>query len=167
MESGDRFTIAQVGSDKKRYLPLLLTGDESEEMIDRYIDRGVLYVGFLNDEPMAVCVVVKLDAATAEVKNLAVDARFRRRGYGRLMLEHVESQYPVCTIILGTGETPSTLRFYESCGYSYSHRIPEFFTANYPEPIIEEGVTLRDMVYLKKSAPPLNRRTKTTFKLYY
>ena len=104
----------------------------------------------LNDKPRAVCVTVKLDPKTVEIKNLAVDAEYRRYGYGRRMLEYVESQHSNKRFILGTGETPSTLRFYKSCGYSYSHRIPNFFTDNYPTPIIEEEVTLRDMIYLKK-----------------
>lgn len=37
-----------------------------------------------------------------------------------------------------------------SCGYSYSHRIAGFFTDNYPGPIIEDGVRLKDMLYLSK-----------------
>lgn len=89
-------------------------------------------------------------AATVEVKNLAVEPDFRGRGIGRSMLEYIENMNRGKVIILGTGETPSTLRFYNSCGYFYSHRVPDFFIDNYPEPIVEEGVTLRDMIYLKK-----------------
>lgn len=154
METEDTFVIIEVESGKKQYLSLLLAGDESESMIDRYLDSGTLFVGLLDGKPIAVCVAVSLDSDTVEIKNLAVDAEFRRRGYGRLMLEHVELQHPDKRIILGTGETPSTLRFYKSCGYSFSHRIPNFFTDNYPAPIIEEGVTLRDMIYLEKNRHP-------------
>lgn len=146
----DKLIIVKIKRNKKQYLPLLLLGDESESMIDRYIDCGTLYVGFINDEPVAVCVAMSHDTDIVEVKNLAVTAGFRRQGLGRRMLKHIECQYPGNLIVLGTGETPSTLRFYESCGYSYSHRIANFFTDNYPAPIIEEGVTLRDMIYLKK-----------------
>lgn len=151
MVTDGNFYIVEADGDKKRYLSLLLEGDESEAMIDRYIADGTLYVGMLGDVPIAVCVVLNLDADTVEVKNLAVDANYRRQGVGRRMLAHVESQSPANRIVLGTGETPSTLRFYESCGYSYSHRIPDFFATNYPEPIIEEGVTLKDMIYLVKN----------------
>lgn len=154
METDDKFTIIESCGDKRRYLSLLLIGDESESMIDRYLDSGTLFVGLLDGKPIAVCVAVSLDSDTVEIKNLAVEAEFRRRGYGRLMLEHVESQHPDKRIILGTGETPSTLRFYKSCGYSYAHRVPNFFTDNYPAPIIEEGVTLRDMIYLEKNRHP-------------
>lgn len=150
METDDNFAIIEIYNNKKQYLPLLLIGDESESMIDRYLDSGTLCVGLFNGKPIAVCVVVNLDSDTVEIKNLAVDADFRGQGYGRLMLDYVESKHSNKKIVLGTGETPSTVRFYKSCGYSYSHRIPNFFTDNYPDPIIEEGVTLRDMIYLEK-----------------
>lgn len=154
METNDNFTISEAYSNKKQYLPLLIMGDESESMIDRYLDSGSLYVGLLNGKPIAVCVIVNLDSDTVEIKNLAVETEYRRYGYGRRMLEYVESQHSDKKIILGTGETPSTLRFYKSCGYFYSHRIPNFFKDNYPTPIIEEGITLCDMIYLEKKTSP-------------
>lgn len=146
------FTIIKIDIDKKRFLPLLLIGDESEAMIDRYLDKGTLYVGMSDDLPIAVCVTVRIDNDIIEIKNLAVSPHFRRQGIGRRMLGLVESRNHGKRIILGTGETPSTLRFYRQCGYTYSHRVPGFFTENYPTPIIEEGVTLCDMIYLKKEA---------------
>lgn len=36
--------IVHVRSHKKAWLPLLLVGDESEAMIDRYLERGELFV---------------------------------------------------------------------------------------------------------------------------
>ena len=154
MDTSDNFTIIEAYSNNKQYLPLLIMGDESESMIDRYLDSGSLYVGLLNGKPIAVCVIVNLDSDTVEIKNLAVETEYRRYGYGRRMLEYVESQHSDKKIILGTGETPSTLRFYKSCGYFYSHRVPNFFTDNYPTPLIEEGITLCDMIYLEKKTSP-------------
>lgn len=150
MDTVDSFNIREVGADKKQYMPLLLIGDESELMIGRYIDKVNLYVGFLNEEPIALCAVEPVGADVLEIRNLAVLSDHRRHGYGRRMLEFAESLHPGATFVLGTGETPSTLRFYKSCGYSYSHRVPGFFTENYPDPIIEEGIVLCDMIYLKK-----------------
>ena len=147
----ENFKIVEIKNDKKRFLQLLLIGDESETMIDRYLQQGNLYAGILDGIPITVCVALTIDDTTVEIKNLAVCPDFQRRGFGRLMLEHVENVNPDKSIILGTGETPSTLRFYEKCGYSYSHRVPDFFFFYYRNPIIEEGVTLRDMIYLKKN----------------
>lgn len=53
-------------------------------------------------------------------------------------------------MLLGTGEVPSILAFYERCGFTYSHRIKNFFTDNYDHIMFEEGVQLVDMIYLKK-----------------
>lgn len=135
------------------FLPLLLIGDESEEMVGRYLDRGNLYVGYVADIPVAVCLTTDEGPELTEVKNLAVAPEFRNRGIGRTMLGHVESLHRGETVMLGTGETPSTLRFYRSLGYEYSHRIPDFFVKNYPTPIIEEGVRLKDMLILVKRVP--------------
>ena len=135
---------------KHLYRDLLIIGDESEKMIARYTGRGTLYAGNIGDKAVAVCMVTEEAPDTVEVKNLAVAPEFRRRGIGRQMLSHIESLHHGKTIQLGTGETPSTLRFYESCGYRFSHRIAGFFTDNYPAPIIEEGVRLTDMIYLTK-----------------
>lgn len=44
----------------------------------------------------------------------------------------------------------SMLAFYGHCGFTYSHRIPDFFLKNYPHPIIEDGILLKDMIYLQK-----------------
>lgn len=54
METFVDFIITKVDKDKKQYLPLLLIGDESETMIDRYLDSGTLYVGLCNGKPIAV-----------------------------------------------------------------------------------------------------------------
>ncbi len=142
--------IDEIVYDKRRFLPLLLIGDECEAMIDRYLERGRLFVGFLDSSAVSVCVVTVESEDIVEVKNLAVNPRYQRRGIGRRMLGNVEKLYAGKTIIIGTGETPSTLRFYQSCGYRYSHRIAGFFTDNYPGPIIEDGVRLKDMLYLSK-----------------
>lgn len=34
--------IRRIESGKRDFLPLLLLGDEQEDMIDRYLDRGTL-----------------------------------------------------------------------------------------------------------------------------
>lgn len=88
----------------------------------------------------------------AEIKNLAVAAAWRRRGYGRALIEFVCARYASSchSLQLGTGEVPSTLAFYRACGFVPFDRIPDFFTRNYPQPIVEEGILLRDMVYLRR-----------------
>ncbi len=54
------------------------------------------------------------------------------------------------TMLVGTGEAPTILSFYESCGFEKSYRVKNFFTDNYDHPIFEGDIQLVDMIYLKK-----------------
>ena len=56
-------------------------------------------------------------------------------------------------MLVGTGESPLTLTFYGQCGFTYSHRIKNFFTDHYDHPMFEDGKQLVDMIYLKKQLP--------------
>lgn len=132
-------------------MPLLLIGDESEEMIGKYLPVGKVFVGMIGCLEVAVCVATVEPDGWIEIKNLAVVYEMRRKGIGKAMLRHVESVFKGKKFRLGTGETPSTLKFYQSCGYSICGVVPDFFTLNYDHPIIEEGVRLKDMIYLMKN----------------
>lgn len=145
--------IRLVTADKKRYLPLLLLGDEQESMIDRYLERGDLYVLSAADgEALAVAVVTPEGEGVCELKNLAVNPRHWRRGLGRRMVENLCALYrATChTMLVGTGDSPRTVGFYRSCGFVYSHTVPDFFTRLYDHPVVEEGRLLRDMLYFRR-----------------
>lgn len=143
--------IREILSEKKQFLPLLLLGDEQESMIDRYLERGTLYV--LEDNGVkGVCVVTDEGGGVLEIKNLAVAPECQRQGYGRAMLDWIAARYKGAFRILrlGTGDSPATVPFYERCGFARAFVIPGFFTEHYDHPIYEDGVLLADMVYLQK-----------------
>ena len=50
--------IKKVISDKKEFLDLLLLADEQESMIDRYLERGDMFVLY-DDGLKALCVVAR------------------------------------------------------------------------------------------------------------
>jgi hypothetical protein len=143
--------IFEVKTDQKRYLPLLLLGDEQEDMIDRYLGRGTMYA--LDDGGVkAVCVVTDEGGGALELKNLAVSPRCQRRGYGRRMVDFLAETYRgrYTRLLAGTGDSPLTVPFYEACGFRRSHVVPSFFTDHYDHPIFEGGIQLVDMIYLSK-----------------
>lgn len=143
--------IRIVSENKKAYLPLLLLADESERMIDLYLDRGTLFaLQSEGGETVGVCVVTVENDETIEIKNLAIAPNFQKQGWGRFLIDHVKNTYKgrYKVLLVGTGESSSTLPFYEKCGFTLSHRIKNFFTDNYEQPIIEGGVLLIDMVVL-------------------
>ena len=77
---------------------------------------------------------------------------YKRQGYGRKLINHLINHYSkeYTQMIVGTGDVPGVLAFYKSCGFEYSHCIKGFFTENYDHPIIDNGVLLKDMIYLKR-----------------
>lgn len=84
---------------------------------------------------------------------MATYPRYQRKGYGTRLVEFLLEYYKdrCQTMLVGTGDSPYTIPFYEQCGFVRSHRIPDFFIKNYDHPIYEAGKQLRDMVYLKIS----------------
>jgi len=144
-------TITEVKRNKKQYLSLLLLADEQEDMIDRYLERGTMYV--LEDDGIkAECVVTDEEDGILEIKNIATDPAYQKKGYGKTLIDFIvrkfAGQYSILQV--GTGDSPLTIPFYEKCGFTRSHTIPNFFTDNYDHPIYEGGVQLVDMVYLQR-----------------
>ena len=143
--------IRKITHNKKEFIDLLLLGDEQESMIDKYLDAGDMYVMYDNG-PVAQCVVLDLGNGVYELKNISVSPERQGRGIGSELISFVSETYKqLCTeLIVGTGENPDTLSFYEKNGFTYYKRVKDFFTDNYDHPIYENGVLLRDMIYLKK-----------------
>ena len=143
--------IRKVETDKKRYLDLLLLADEQEDMVDRYLERGTMYV--LEDGGVkAECVVTDEGDGILELKNIAVAPDFQGRGYGKAMVAFLVQTYTEQHTVLqvGTGDSSSTIPFYEACGFRRHHLVKNFFTDHYDHPIYECGVRLVDMVYLQR-----------------
>ncbi len=147
-----RDRIREVTEDRKAYLPLLLMADEQEDMVDRYLGRGAMYVFEDGGTARAECVVTDEGGGVLELKSLAVAPGFRGKGYGKAMIDWVADRYRGAFRVLqaGTGDSPLTVPFYERCGFVRHHVIPGFFTENYDHPIIEAGRLLVDMVVLRR-----------------
>ena len=143
--------IREVNENKKQFISLLLLADEQENMIDRYIEKGTMYV-LGDDNVKAECVVTDEGNGILEIKNIAVNPENQGMGYGKTLIDFIASKYADEYSILqvGTGDSPLTIPFYEKCGFIRSHTIHNFFTDNYAHPIYEGGVQLIDMIYLRR-----------------
>lgn len=141
--------IKKITGNKKEFLDLLLLADESETMVDKYLERGDMFV--LEDNGVkAECVVTKEADGVFELKNIAVKQECWRKGYGKKLIEYLFSHCLDCNVMyVGTGDCYSSLSFYKSCGFKESHRVKNFFVDNYDHLMFEDGVQLVDMVYLK------------------
>lgn len=147
----DNRRIMKITNNKKQYIDLLLLADEQEDMIDKYLERGEMFVLEDNGIIKAECVITKEGDGVYELKNIAVSPDCQRKGYGKSLIEFLFSTYTDCnTIFVGTGDVPSSLTFYKKCGFIESHRIINFFVDNYDHPMFEDGKQLVDMVYLRR-----------------
>ena len=143
--------IREVNDNKKQFISLLLLADEQENMVERYLENGTMYV-LEDNEVKAECVVTDEGNGILEIKNIAVVPKYQGKGYGKMLLDFIACKYAGSYSVLqvGTGDSPLTIPFYEKCGFVRSHIVPRFFTDNYDHPIYESGIQLVDMVYLQK-----------------
>ena len=128
-------TITKVSDNKKEYLDLLLLADEQEDMIDRYLDKGTMYV--LEDNGIKCeCVVTNEGNGILEIKNIATTPEAQRKGYAKALIDFLVKKYSghYSVLQVGTGDSPLTIPFYEKCGFVRSHILPNFFTDNYDHP---------------------------------
>ena len=102
--------IRKIETDKKEYLSLLLLADEQEDMIDRYLEQGDMYV--LDDGGVrAECVVTDEGNGILELKNLAVRPDSQGKGYGRQMIRFVADTYRKRFRILQVDQETARRRF--------------------------------------------------------
>lgn len=143
--------IKKIIDDKIQYMDLLFLADEQEDMIRRYLEKGIMYV--LDDNGVkAECVVTDERNRILEIKNIAVKPEYQGCGYGKALIDFLIRRYTgkYSVMQVGTGDSALTVPFYEKCGFTHSHCIPNFFIDYYDHPIFECGIQLIDMIYLQK-----------------
>ena len=145
-------TVQVVETDKKDFLDLLLLADEQEDMIDKYLYRGdlfALYDGGLK----SVCVVTDEGNGVYELQNLATYPQFQKKGYGRYLIDYVCDFYKNSglTMVVGTGDALSSVSFYEKSGFTFWRRVENYIVEHYDNPIFEDGVQLKDKIYLRRA----------------
>jgi ribosomal protein S18 acetylase RimI-like enzyme len=131
---------------------LLLTADPSVEHIKQYLNEGLCFLAFLNQQLIGVFVLVETIPDTYELMNIAVDEKFQGRGFGKRLVHRAKlevRQRGASVLNVGTGNSSlSQLAFYQKCGFRIVGVESDFFTKNYEEEIIENGIRCVDMIRL-------------------
>ena len=78
--------IREVNENKKQFIALLLLADEQESMVDRYLEKGTMYV-LEDDDVKAECVVTDESNEILEIKNIAVNPENQGKGYGKVLID--------------------------------------------------------------------------------
>ena len=146
-----------VGADRERFVDLLLLADESEQQVRSYLHRGDLYAYSADHVVIGVILAIPIDDLTVELKAVAVDEHYQRRGLGNRMLLAVLEDLRargVKRVIVGTSNAGiGQLAYYQKAGFRLLRIERDFFSPErgYPEVMVEEGIRLRDMVWMDLS----------------
>ncbi|KRO03484.1 hypothetical protein IV54_GL000161 [Levilactobacillus paucivorans] len=131
---------------------LLLLADPSQRLIDSYVPVSSVYAA--NDATgLAGILVLKPQVSlTVEIMALAVSPTKQRRGYGRALLVFAKQwaiEHGYRTVRIATGTTSlKQLYLYQQQGFRVVRVDPDYFTQNYSQTIIENGLVLRDRLVL-------------------
>ncbi len=147
--------VVPAGKDRDAYLPLLYLADDSVAEVSGYYQTGDLYVmDSASGTPMAIVLAIPKDDDSVELKAVAVDASLHGQGIGKRILASVIDSLRskgVRRIVVGTGKSGiGQLAFYQKAGFRLWKIERDFFSPErgYPEGLEENGIPLRDMVWM-------------------
>ncbi|WLR58597.1 GNAT family N-acetyltransferase [Guptibacillus hwajinpoensis] len=133
---------------------LLLDADPSLDYIERYLKVGSCYVAVEEQEVIGVYVLVEKEEEIMEIMNIAVREDRRGKGIGKKLIHDAiqrSEALGATNIEIGTGNSSlDQLALYQKCHFRITDIIEGFFDS-YPETIIENGITCRDMIRLSYS----------------
>lgn len=158
--AGREFVEVSAGPDRDGWLPLLLLADEPDPL-HRALQDGDLY-GLVGPDgaPHAAILVVEQSPAVAELRAVAVAEAVQGQGVGTLMVNatvFVLGQRGIRKVVVGTASSGvRQIAFYQRCGFRLTHVERDFFTPEkgYPAGLSENGLPIRDMVWLDLDVQP-------------
>ena len=137
---------------------LLLDADPSRARIASYLSDTLTRIAKHEDVVIGVYALTQHDATTFELMNIAVAEAFQGTGLGRRLLGHamgLAESKGARIVDVGTGNSSlAQLGFYQRNGFRIVGVVPNFFTDNYAEPIIEDGIACVDMIRLRLVLTP-------------
>ncbi|WP_394219266.1 GNAT family N-acetyltransferase [Halobacillus trueperi] len=144
-------------NDRRRFMAYLLLADESEAIIESYIDDGLFYTIYLDDVHIGVCLFVFPEEHTVEIKNIAIQEAYQGRGLGNRVILAACSLFHkkgYKEMLVGTSNSSiENLAFYQKAGFRF-HEIHHDFFLKYSEPFYENGIRGMDMIYFSRPLTP-------------
>jgi ribosomal protein S18 acetylase RimI-like enzyme len=138
--------IRRIDENKEAFRELLMLADPEWAVVKKYLDGGEMYALFEGETPVSEAVVTVQEDGACELKNLATDPAYWRRGYARALVEYLAREMAGRFDRMYVGTSGPEL--YERMGFSRAYTVKNFFMDNYSEPIYDEGELCVDMFYL-------------------
>ena len=135
---------------KSPYLDLLLEADPRPEAVYKYMQLCQALCDVRNGALTGICAYGPAsDFEGLEIYNLSVAPAFRRSGIGSRLLQRM-LELEKGPIRVRTGSTSfAALSLYQKLGFRMKSIVSDYFTNHYAEPIIENGIQLRDQIVLE------------------
>jgi ribosomal protein S18 acetylase RimI-like enzyme len=131
---------------------LLLLADPSKKMIDEYLSTSQIFLAYYENNLIGTYVLYPINKGTVEIKNIAIQENHQRKGIGKLLLSNainVARASAYKTICIGTANSSvGELYLYQKMGFEITEIKKDFFTKNYPDIIIENGIQAKHMIMM-------------------
>ncbi|HZC72385.1 MAG TPA: GNAT family N-acetyltransferase [Jatrophihabitans sp.] len=135
--------------------PLFELAEDSQELLDEYLGQGRVLVARRGAELLGHLQLTPTEhQGDIELKNMAVVPEARGTGIGRALIEAAlqrsRADGRTRMLVATAAASVGNLRFYQRLGFRMSSVDRDVFTpeTGYPEPIMIDGVPLRDRVWL-------------------
>ncbi|WP_406945125.1 GNAT family N-acetyltransferase [Halobacillus sp. SY10] len=144
-------------NERRLFMADLLLADESEAIIESYIDDGLFYTIHLDDVHIGVSLFVFPGEHTVEIKNISIQEAYRGKGYGKRVIHAAFSLFQkkgYKEMLVGTSNSSiENLAFYQKAGFRF-HEIHRDFFLQYSDPFYENGIRGMDMIYFRRPLTP-------------
>ena len=138
--------------------PLFELAEDSKAQLDEYLDQGRVLVAARGSAIIGhLQLVPTTQAGQIELKNMAVVPEHQGSGIGRALVTSAASRTAAdgwSRMLVGTAAADiGNLRFYQRLGFRMVSIDRDAFTAatGYPDPIVIDGIALRDRVWLERN----------------
>lgn len=153
-DSSHHFEVNPLSHEQEIPYDLLELADPSRAQIDSYLKAGTCYIARQGASVVGVLVLVGTNPSFLEIKNIAIEESYQRRGLGKRLLKYAEKiarKAGYTRLAIGTGNSSiGQLALYQKEGFEIERIDHGFFLRNYPEPIYENGIQCKHMICLEK-----------------
>lgn len=149
--------ISEYAGDRSPLRPLFELAEDSATQLDGYLDAGRVLVARRGGALVGHLQLVPTGRdGEIELKNMAVVPAMRGTGVGRALvataLARCKADHLTGVVVATAAADVGNLRFYQRCGFRFAGVERDAFTpeTGYPEPVIIDGIPLRDRVWLSQ-----------------